>query len=56
MIVELGVGLFAVGVLGYAIYWRREQMKWGRIREKQMKRLKWVKKELERERQVKKRL
>lgn len=46
MIVELGVGLFAIGTLGYAIYWRRERMKWARTHEKQMKRLKWLKREL----------
>ena len=50
--IELGVGVLTIGALGYAIHWRRERMKWGRIRKKQMKRLRWVKKKLEREKQM----
>ena len=49
MIVELGVGLLAIGALGYTIHWQRERMKLVRIREKQMKRLKRLKKKFERE-------
>ena len=49
MIVELGVGLLAIGALGYTIHWQRKRMKWMRAREKQIKRLKWLKRNLERE-------
>jgi len=56
MIVELGVGLLAVGALGYTIHWQRKRMKWVRAREKQMKRLKWLKRKFERDKQMKKRL
>ncbi|MBA7502310.1 hypothetical protein ES706_00894 [subsurface metagenome] len=53
MIVELGVGLLAIGALGYTIHWQRKRMKMERIklvrtREKQIKRLKRLKRELER--------
>lgn len=33
MIIELGVGILAVGALGYATYWQRKRMKLARIRE-----------------------
>ena len=46
MIVELGVGILAICVLGYAIHWQREQVKLAKIREKQLKILKWLKKEI----------
>ena len=48
MIVELGVGIFTVGALGYATYWYRKRVKLARmprrarIREEQVKRLKWL--------------
>ena len=48
MIVELGVGLIAVGALGYTIHWQRKRMKWVRAHEKQIERLKWLKRNLER--------
>ena len=46
MIVELGVGVFAICAAVYAIYWRRERAKWARIREEEMKRLKLLKKKM----------
>jgi len=52
MIVELGVGLIAigmVGVVGYVIYCHRGQMRWARMREEQMKGLKRLKRKIERE-------
>ncbi len=56
MIIELGVGLIALGALGYTIHWQmkrmklvRERMKLVRAHEKQMERLKSLKKEFERE-------
>ncbi len=48
MIVELGVGLFAVGAVGYAVYWQRRRARWARMprwaktREERVKRLKWL--------------
>jgi len=56
MIVELGVGLLAVGALGYTIHWQRKRMELVKIHKKQMERLKWLKRNLEREKQMKKRL
>lgn len=47
MIVELGVGIFAIGAVGYAIYWQRRRAMWAKIREDQLKRLKWLKKKFE---------
>lgn len=49
VVVELGVGIVAIGALGYTIYWQRERMKLVRTREKQIKRLKRLKRTLERE-------
>jgi len=49
VVVELGVGLIAIGALGYTIHWQRKRMKLVKIREKQIKRLKWLKRTLERE-------
>ena len=43
MMVEIVVGLLAVGAVGYAIHWQRERAKWARIREGQMKKLKLLK-------------
>jgi len=56
MIVELGVGLLAVGALGYTIHWQRKRMELVKIHNKQMERLKWLKRNLGREKQMKKRL
>ena len=47
MIVELGVGIFAIGAVGYAIYWQRRQARWAKMREEQLRRLKWLKKKFE---------
>ena len=49
MIVELGVGILAICVLGYAIHWQRERVRlakvrWTKIHKKQVKRLKLLKK------------
>jgi len=49
VVVELGVGIVAIGALGYTIYWQRKRMKLVRTREKQIKRLKRLKRTLERE-------
>jgi len=49
MIVELGVGLIAVGALGYTIHWQRKRMELVKIHKKQIERLKWLKRNLERE-------
>lgn len=51
MIIELGVGLLAVGTLGavgYAVHWKRERARWAKIREGQLRRLKRLKKKFER--------
>lgn len=46
MIVELGVGLFAVGAVGYAVYWQMRRARWAKMprwaktREERVKRLK----------------
>jgi len=48
-LVELGVGILSIGMAGYIIYWYRGRVKWARIRAKQLKRLKWLKRKLERE-------
>jgi len=49
VVVELGVGIVAIGALGYTIHWQRKRMKLVKIREKQIKRLKRLKRTLERE-------
>ncbi len=49
VVVELGVGIVAIGALGYTIHWQRERMKLVRTREKQIERLKRLKRTLERE-------
>ena len=43
MMVEIVVGLLAVGALGYAVHWRRERAKWAEIREGQLEKLKLLK-------------
>lgn len=46
MIVELGVGLLAVGALGavgYAVHWEGERARWAEIREGQLEKLKLLK-------------
>ena len=43
MIVELGVGILAIGALGYSIHWYRKRMKWARIRKEQVQKLKLLK-------------
>jgi len=48
MLGEFGVGLLAIGALGYTIHWQRKRMKWVKVRKKQMERLKWLKRNLER--------
>lgn len=48
MIVELGVGFLAVGAAGYAIHRYRKHVKWARIREEEVERLEWLKREMER--------
>ena len=52
MIVELGVGLLAVGALGYTIHWQRKRMELVKIHKKQIERLKWLKRNLERDKQM----
>lgn len=42
MVVELGVELFAIGVVGYTIYWFRERRKWARLAEEQLRKIKWL--------------
>lgn len=49
VVVELGVGIVAIGALGYTIHWQRKRMKWVRAHEKQIERLKRLKRTLERE-------
>ncbi len=49
VVVELGVGIVAIGALGYTIHWQRKRMKLVRTREKQIERLKRLKRTLERE-------
>ena len=49
MIAELGVGILAICMLGYAIHWQRERVRlakvrWAKIHKKQLKRLKLLKK------------
>ena len=44
MIVELGVGILAIGALGYSIYGYRKRMKCARIRKEQVQKLKLLKK------------
>jgi hypothetical protein len=43
MIVEILIGLITICVASYAIYWRRERMKWAKIRDEQVKILKRLK-------------
>jgi len=43
MIEEIVIGLITLCVVSYAIYWRRERMKWAKIREEQVKMLKRLK-------------
>lgn len=50
MIIELGVGILAVGALsavGYAVHWHRKRAKWTMIREGQLRRLKRIKEKFE---------
>ena len=48
MIVELGVGLLAIGGVGYAIHWQRERAKMAKLRKEGWNRIKLLKK-IERE-------
>jgi NhaP-type Na+/H+ or K+/H+ antiporter len=43
MIVEILIGLIAICVVGYAMYWLRKRMKWDRIRQEQAKKLRLLK-------------
>jgi high-affinity Fe2+/Pb2+ permease len=45
MIVEILIGLIAICVVGYAMYWLRlrKRMKWDRIRQEQVKKLRLLK-------------
>lgn len=47
VIAGFGVAVLAVGALGYAIRRHRENVKWAAIREKQVERLKWLKRKME---------
>ena len=47
MIVELGVGLLAIGAVGYAIHWQRERAKMDRLREEGLSRIKLLKEKIE---------
>ncbi len=48
MIVELGVGILAVGAVGYAVYWQTRRARWAKMprwakaREERSKRLKRI--------------
>lgn len=44
MIVELGVGILAIGALGYSIHGYRKRMKCARMRKEQVQKLKLLKK------------
>ncbi len=52
MIVELGVGILAVGALvavGYTVHQHKKRAKWVKIREGQLRRLKKLKRKFEEE-------
>jgi hypothetical protein len=48
-IIELGIGFLGIGVASYAIYRYRVEKKWARVRREQAKRLRWLKRKIERE-------
>jgi len=48
-IVQLGIGFFGIGVASYAIYRYRVEKKWTRIHREHVKRLRWLKRKIEKE-------
>lgn len=46
-VVELGITLLAIIVIGYIIYLHRERRERARLREKQLKIIKWLKKKFQ---------
>ncbi len=48
-VVQLGIGFFGIGVAGYAFYRYRGERRWTRIHREQVKRLRWLKRKIEKE-------